>query len=114
MRRTGPDRTGPFGRVLELQLDPVSLRERLLSVCQGRVGEASVAPPRAPAVADDERVRRVADEGDGVAAARRVRLVLVEVAGVHARVVPGRVDVEAGGDRPLRGGPGAPNRQVHA
>src|SRR5688572_236726 len=85
-----------------LDLDAVGLGEGVLRVGQRRVCEAAVTPGGAPAVAHDERGRRVGDERDGVPAVLRLRVVDVQLALVLGRAVPGRVDVEPGEDRALR------------
>ena len=74
---------------LHLRLHAVGLGERLLRVGERRVREAPVAPAGAPAVPDDERVGRVADEGDRVAAVGRLRLVDVENPLRRRGLVPG-------------------------
>src|SRR6185503_6907746 len=88
-RAQGRDRTALGDAALDLYA--IGLRERLLRVGERRVREALVAPPRAPAVADDEAVGRVADEGGRVPSASRVGVVGVEVPACEARVVPRRV-----------------------
>src|SRR4029450_6720309 len=76
----------------------VGLREGFAGIRVRCVRVAAVAPIRSPAVADDETGRRVAHQGDGMAATLGGRLVRGQLALVGGGRVPGRVDVEPSHD----------------
>src|SRR5262249_38521993 len=106
-RHLHPPRLSPGATVTATFSAPphaLALREGVRGVGHRGVTEPVVAPRRAPAVADDEPVGRVAHDRYGVPAPTGPG-VRVEVALGGRSVVPGRIDVEAGDDGTVGGQP---------
>src|SRR3954453_11007027 len=78
----------------DLDHDAVRLVERVPGVVLARAREALLAPSGAPAVANNEVGRRIADNRNGVAAIGALLVVFAEVA-VLLDVVPAGVDAKA-------------------